>query len=154
MSRTIFNPATREEVLMRVKRLSIDSRGRWGKLSAPQMVRHLTEACRMAFNEIPMPDRSNFFTRTIGKWIFLSNVKPPGREKGKIATFPEINIVQLAVPVNDLEKEKVDLAAILERMANTENLSNRHTLFGKMSRDDWGKLTYAHIDYHLTQFNI
>ncbi len=154
MKRNIFDPSARDEVLSRLQKLTINSQGRWGKLSATQMVRHLTEACRMAFDEIPMPDRSNFLTRTIAKWLFLSNIKPPGREKGKIKTFPEINIVELKLLMSDIEKEKADFAAIIERMTNTEKLSNRHTMFGKMSRNDWGYLTYAHADYHLTQFNI
>ncbi len=154
MKRNIFDPSARDEVLSRLQKLTINSQGRWGKLSATQMVRHLTEACRMAFDEIPMPDRSNFLTRTIAKWLFLSNIKPPGREKGKIKTFPEINIVELKLLMSDIEKEKADFAAIIERITNTEKLSNRHTMFGKMSRNDWGYLTYAHADYHLTQFNI
>lgn len=154
MARNIFDSSTRAEVMSRVRNLTENTKGRWGRLSSAQMVRHLTEACRMAFDEIPMPDRSNFLTRTLVKWLFLNNIKPPGREKGKIKTFPEVDIVELKLPVADLEKEKTDLAAILERIANTNKLSDRHTAFGKMSRNDWGKLTYAHIDYHLTQFNV
>ena len=153
MKRNIFDQAAREDILSRIQKLNVESRGRWGRLSVQQMIRHLSEACRMSFDEVSIPDRSNFFTRSIGKWLFLSNIKPPGREKGKIKTFPEIDIVELQFPVEELENEKVHYTSLLKRLSETEKLSKKHPLFGKMSRDDWGLLAYAHADYHLTQFN-
>ncbi len=154
MKRNIFDKPAHDEILLRIQKLNTESRGRWGKLNAPQMLRHLSEACRMAFDEIPITDKSNFLTRSLAKWLFLSNIKPPGREKGKIKTFPEIDIVELKFQVSELEKEQANYKTVLQRMADTEKLSNHHPLFGKMSRKDWGLLTYAHADYHLTQFNV
>ena len=108
----------------------------------------------MAFDEIQVPDQSNFFTRTVGKWLFLSNVKPPGREKGNLKTFPEIDIIETGFRVLEIEEEKKLYTATLARLNKTKDLSKKHPLFGKMSRDDWGLLAYAHADYHLTQFNL
>ena len=154
MKQTIFNSSSRDEVILRVKKLGSESRGKWGKLTAAQMIRHLAEACRMAFDEIEVKDRSNWFTRSIAKWLFLKNVKPPGREKGNIKTLPEVDVVALQLPVADIETERQNYFKMLERMSTTETLSNHHPLFGKMSHADWGYLTYAHADYHLTQFNV
>jgi hypothetical protein len=28
-----------------------------------------------------------------------------------------------------------------------------HPMFGKMTRAEWGKLVYIHVDYHLRQFS-
>jgi hypothetical protein len=154
MKRNIFDQAAREEVLSRIEKLTVESRGKWGRLSAPQMIRHLAEACRLAFDEIPIADQSTFFTRTIAKWIFLSNIKPPGREKGKIKTLAEVDIVELRTALAEMGIEKENYKAMVERMVNTSDLSKKHPLFGKMSRKDWGLLTYAHADYHLTQFGL
>jgi hypothetical protein len=118
------------------------------------MIRHLTESCKLAFDEIPMPDRSNILTRTLWKWMFLSNIKPPGRDRGNIKTLPEVDIVDLKVELNNIEEEKAAYMSIVKRMTSTNDLSKKHTLFGKMKHDDWGYLTYAHADYHLTQFNL
>ena len=52
MKRNIFDQAAREEVLSRIEKLTVESKGKWGRLSAPQMIRHLAEACRLAFDEI------------------------------------------------------------------------------------------------------
>lgn len=118
------------------------------------MLRHLSEANRMAFGEIEMPDRSSFMTRTVIKWMFLSNIKPPGREKGKVQTFPEVDVVQRGLRTEDLQTEKERYKATVERLVTTATLHPVHTAFGKMSRRDWGHLIYAHADYHLTQFNV
>src|SRR5215210_6700732 len=106
MKKSVFEPGVKESLFKRIDSLTNETKGAWGKLSAPQMIRHLSEANRMAFGEIEMPDRSNFLTRTLVKWMFLSNIKPPGRRKGKIQTFPEVDVVQRALPMDDLEIEK------------------------------------------------
>jgi hypothetical protein len=154
MKQSVFSPGVKESLFSRVDRLTPDTRGKWGKLNATQMVRHLSEANRMAFAEIPMPDRSNLLTRTLFKWMFLSNIKPPGREKGTIKTFPEVDVVKLGLPVEDMEKEKARYKASVDRLISTPNLHPSHTVFGKMTRNDWGHLAYAHADYHLTQFGV
>lgn len=154
MKRSIFDQNARDEIISRIKKLDVDSKGRWGILSSTQMIHHLYESCKMAFDEIPMPDRSNILTKTLGKWMFLSNIKLPGREKGKIKTVPEVDVVSSNMKTDEIESEKEKYFTILERMISTNELSKKHTLFGKMKREDWGYLTYAHADYHLTQFNM
>lgn len=154
MKHSIFEPEVKPLLFERVDKLNADTKGKWGKLNATQMLRHLSEANRMAFSEIPMPDRSNLLTRTLIKWMFLSNIKPPGREKGKIKTFPEVDVVGSGIAVEDIETEKKRYKATVERLISTPVLSDSHTAFGKMSREDWGHLAYAHADYHLTQFGV
>jgi hypothetical protein len=153
MKQSIYEPAVRQALFTRIDSVTPDTKGRWGRLTATQMIRHLTEANRMALGEIPMPDRSNLLSRTLFKWMFLNNIKPPGREKGKIKTFPEVDVVESGMALQDIETEKQQYKAIVERMASASSLSPSHTAFGKMSRKDWGFLAYAHADYHLTQFN-
>ena len=154
MKHSIFEPGIKQGLFLRVDSLRPDTIGKWGKLNVAQMVRHLAEANRMAFAEIPMPDRSTFLSRTLLKWMFLSNIKPPGREKGNIKTFPEVDVVQLGTAVEDLESEKARYKASVDRLLAAPQLHNTHTAFGKMTREDWGLLAYAHADYHLTQFGV
>lgn len=154
MKHSIFEPEIKPLLFERVDRLTADTKGKWGKLTATQMIRHLTEANRLAFTDATLPDRSTFLTRTLFKWLFLSNIKPPGREKGKVQTFPEVDIVALGLAVDDLESEKMRYKASVDELINTPELKRQHTLFGKMSREDWGHLAYAHADYHLTQFGV
>ena len=154
MKQSIYHAPAKEELFHRIEKLTPAAKGRWGKLSATQMLRHLSEANRMALGEIVMPDRSTFLTRTVIKWMFLNGIKPPGREKGNIQTFPEVDIVKNGVVTDDLEAEKARYKRSVQKIIDTPVLHTRHTAFGKMSREDWGHLAYAHADYHLTQFNL
>jgi hypothetical protein len=153
MKHSIFDPSIKKLVFNRIDQVTPDQKGKWGKLTATQMIRHLTEANRMALGEISMPDRSDLLTRTVFKWMFLNNIKPPGREKGNIKTFPEVDVVEGRIMVEDMETEKKKYKEIIERIINAPSLHPVHTAFGKMSRTDWGHLAYAHADYHLTQFS-
>lgn len=153
MKHSIFEPRNKEAIFSRIEQIKEDTKGKWGKLTATQMIRHLSEANRMALGEILMPDRSNLLTRSLIKWMFLSNVKPPGREKGKIMTFPEVDVVNSRIVVEDIESEKRRYKRGVESIINAPVLHPSHTAFGKMTRADWGYLAYAHADYHLTQFN-
>jgi hypothetical protein len=154
MKQSIFDEGVQKEIAGRIAKLNVDSKGQWCKLNSVQMLRHLTEGARMAFDEVVVPDQSTFITKSLVKWLFLSNVKPPGREKGKIKTFAEIDIVALGTVCDAIETEKNNYLKIIQRIASAGELSRYHPLFGKMSRKDWGFLTYAHADYHLTQFGV
>ena len=153
MRRNIFEPVIKQSIYNRIDNLNADSKGKWGRLTAAQMIRHLSESNRMATGEIQMPDRSNVFTRTIVKWMFLQNIKPPGREKGNIKTFPEVDVLQRGLEINDIETEKGNYKTGLEQISSRLTLHPFHTIFGKMTRNDWGCLLYAHADYHLSQFD-
>lgn len=154
MKHSIFEAGVKQGLFERVDMLQADTKGKWGKLNVAQMLRHMAEASRMAFADIPMPDRSTLLTRTLIKWMFLNNIKPPGREKGNIKTFPEVDVAQLDIAVEDLESEKARYKASIEKLIAAPQLHHTHTAFGKMSREDWGLLSYAHADYHLTQFGV
>lgn len=153
MKHSIFQPGIKQSIFDRIDQVTSDTTGNWGKLTASQMIRHLSEANRMALGEILMPDRSNLLTRTAFKWMFLSNIKPPGREKGNIKTFPEVDVVGSNIAVDDIYTEKKRYKDSVERIIASPVLHPTHTAFGKMTRKDWGYLVYAHADYHLTQFN-
>jgi hypothetical protein len=76
------------ELLERVRALRPDSPRRWGRMSAHQMVCHLSDACCMATGDMTVNDVSTFATRTITKWTALHL---PLRWPRGIATVAEID---------------------------------------------------------------
>src|SRR5215207_8653202 len=50
--RTIWEPPRQQEIRDRVAHLSPHSRGAWGKMSAPQMVCHLSDSLKMALGDL------------------------------------------------------------------------------------------------------
>src|SRR5262245_10172000 len=85
--KTLANPRDREELLDRLESLRPDSRRRWGKMSAHQMVCHLSDGFQIALGEVHVSRSINWFTRTVLKWIALSPLPWP---RG-FPTRPEID---------------------------------------------------------------
>jgi Protein of unknown function (DUF1569). len=69
-----------------------------------------------------------------------------------LPTAPEL----LAGAQQPLDSVKVDLTGAIARFAarSAATVWPDHPAFGRMSRGDWGVLTYRHSDHHLRQFGV
>lgn len=139
------------EILDRLKMVRPESAARWGKMSAHQMVCHLSDSCRMATGEKPVSAASGLWQRTLLKWIalYVPLRWPPG-----ILTRPEIDQrcsgtrpVAFAEDVAELEKL---LGVIATRPRGFQWAV--HPIFGRMSHAAWLRWAYLHADHHLRQF--
>lgn len=147
MPRSAHVAADREALLARLGRLQPDARAAWGRMTAPQMVAHLTESLRMADDELrirlrPIP------LRPLVRWLLLYVLPFP---KGA-PTAPEL----LARVPESWEADKARLRAMLAAVRAPQPGAKlaQHPLFGDMSARDWGVLIYKHMDHHLRQFGV
>src|SRR5579862_1264781 len=69
--KTLSNPQDTREVLDRLNRLSADSKRQWGRMTANQMICHLSDSFKAPTGEKFASPASNFLYRTIIKWIAL-----------------------------------------------------------------------------------
>ena len=67
--RTLARDRDRADVLQRVRTVRPDSVRRWGRMSAPQMICHLTDAFRMLVDRKPVSLASGLPQRTAFKWV-------------------------------------------------------------------------------------
>lgn len=147
MARSLYDPAVREATLVRLDRLRPEAPARWGRMNAPQMVAHLTEAFRMPNGELhirrrPMP------LRRLVKWLILYVLPMP---KGA----PTSRELLARVPeswADDLARLRAAIAAV--RRPGPGAPVGDHPIFGTMSVEDWGVLLWKHTDHHLRQFGI
>jgi hypothetical protein len=51
--RSLWEEQARRELIERLERLTPESKGRWGRMTCPEMLAHLVEAMRMALGELP-----------------------------------------------------------------------------------------------------
>jgi len=149
--KTLAREHNRTEIVRRLRGLGPDSPRRWGRMSAHQMVCHLTDGCRMATGQKPVSPATSLRRRTIVKWIalYLPVPWPAG-----ILTRPEIDQeVGGTCPV--------DFAADLAKLEGLVELINTqrgrvdwpaHPIFGRMSEAEWLRWAYLHLDHHLRQF--
>jgi hypothetical protein len=146
---TFWDSATRNDICERVGRLTPDTKARWGKFNAAQMVAHLNDAMRMASGELQVPSKKlpiRFFQL---KQIILYVVPFP---KGA----PTAPLLLARCENADLAAEQAQFRSIAERTAAKPSSDDwpDHPAFGTMSHKAWGKLVFKHTDHHLHQFGV
>jgi hypothetical protein len=134
----------------RIAELKRDDLPLWGKMNVGEMICHTADQVKMCMGEIKSEDQSTFKTRVIIKNLLLAGMKAP---KGKIETLQQINPQEGgSKPLNfDSDREYL-LRKLDEFIATDESKLSPHPNFGKMSKHQWGKIIYAHLDHHLNQF--
>jgi hypothetical protein len=139
------------EILQRLRRIRPDSGRAWGKMTAHQMVCHLTDCCRMALGEKTVKDASKLPQRTIIKWIALY---VPLRWPRGIDTTPETNQHIGGTCPSDFSADIAALETQMMRLAARRDYRNwpAHPVFGRMSERAWLRWAYLHTDHHLRQF--
>ena len=143
----------RVNLVARIRTISPESVGIWGRMSAHQMMCHLADAFRMATGEKPVRIHANAFNRTILKGLVLYL---PARWPRGIPTSPEIDQERGGTKLGEFATDVAQVEALLEVVVvPTTNLDGTpHPMFGKMSRADWLRWGYLHVDHHLRQFGV
>ena len=151
--KTLAREVDRAEVLRRLRLVRPDSRRRWGRMTAHEMVCHLADSCRMALGRRMVSHASGVFERTIVKWLALYL---PVRWRPGILTRPEIEQGLGGTCPGDFAADVVELEALLTSIATQERglAWPVHPLFGRMSERAWLRWAYLHADHHLRQFGL
>jgi hypothetical protein len=149
--KTLARERDKAEILRRLRTLRPESARRWGKMSAHQMVCHLSDACRMAMAQKPVSDATGRLQRTFVKWIalYVPLRWPPG-----ILTRPEIDQLCAGTRPAGFAADVAELETLIELISTREKGFNwpAHPIFGTMSHGAWLRWAYLHIDHHLRQF--
>ena len=147
--KSMWQPDARREVVDRLSRLMPEARPEWGRMSAQQMVCHLSASVQMATGEKTvapkrMPLRLPVIKQLAVYWLPFPKNLP---------TAPEL--VVTATP-NAWQKDVDDLRATIDRFVarGPEARWCDHPAFGPMSARQWGVLVYRHVDHHLRQFGV
>ena len=149
--KTLARPEDLDDLRRRLQRVRPDSAARWGRMSAHQMICHISDACRMATGQKPVNDAARRMPRTLVRWIalYLPWRWPPG-----LPTRPEIDQRCDGTRPVDFAADVTELEMLLERMTRQEQGFDwpSHPVFGRMTRAAWLRWAYLHADHHLRQF--
>ncbi|MEA2328870.1 MAG: hypothetical protein QOE68_3829 [Thermoanaerobaculia bacterium] len=148
--KTIFDDADRASLLQRLGALQADSPRLWGKMNAAQMVTHCARALETGTGDRPMKQKligkilMPFFRKSIlGERPFSRN--GPTDPSFVVADEREFTT----------ERQKlVDLIDKFVQRGSDAAGQETHAFFGTMTGQEWGELTYKHIDHHLQQFGL
>ena len=143
---SLNDPAARASLVARLDRLSPEAVPLWGKMSAPKMLAHITDAFRMALGELSVRPKK---IPLIGSFPFkqLAIFVLPFPKNSP--TAPEI----IARAPEAFDVEKANAKALLTRLGGHVTYAV-HPIFGTLSRSEWGALSYKHFDHHLRQFGV
>lgn len=146
--KTVFDKATRDELINRINSLNENSRPQWGKMNIYQMMKHCTLWEEMLSGEIKC--KQAFIGRVFGKMVLKRLLKDESPLKHSTPTSPELRVPESD---GDITSQKAKWIALLEKNTQASNTGFLHPFFGHMTREQVGYLAYKHIDHHLRQFN-
>lgn len=150
--KSLGRPRDKAEILRRLKTVRPGSARRWGRMSAPQMVCHLSDSFRAVMGRLPVSDGSTLLNRTLVKWIALYAPMP---WPPHIRTRPELDQAEGAgTAPAEFAADVAALEALVEVFTATPRAFDRraHPIFGAMSDSAWLRWGYLHLDHHLRQF--
>jgi hypothetical protein len=152
-ARTLAHTDCRTAVLERVKALRPTSARRWGRMTAHQMLCHLSDCNRMALGELAVTAPKGWVPRAIVKWVSLYTPMP---WPAGLPTNPELDQDVAGTRPSDFARDVAVLEATVERLMSRAGRGGwpSHPDFGEMSEADWFRWAYLHMDYHLRQFGV
>lgn len=151
--KTMARPADKAEIIRRLKMVRPDCSRRWGRMSAHQMVCHLSDAFRLVTHQKTASPATGIVQSTLIKWIALY---VPFRWPQGVPTRPEMDQEIEGTKPGDFAADLADLESLLERITivGTDYDWPAHPIFGRMSESAWKRWAYLHVDHHLRQFGL
>jgi len=144
--KSLFDKATRDELVDRINLLHEQSAAQWGKMNVAQMVKHCAQWDEMALGKKKY--QQSFMGKLFGR-MALKDMMKDEPAKRNLPTVPSFKITE---HVNFAEERKKWLA-LMNEYGSYAGDGFLHPFFGKMTREQAGQMTYKHADHHLRQFN-
>ncbi len=146
--KTVFDSATREELVARIRTLHENSRALWGSMNVYQVLKHGRLWEEMVAGRIRC--KRVFAGRLLGRLVLKNVLKDDSPLMRMAASSPELLVKE---NTGDIAAEKAKWIALVQAYAHFSNPGLVHPFFGKMTKEQIGYFAYKHIDHHLRQFN-
>ena len=146
---TVFDQATRAELIRRINTIGETSTARWGRMNVCQMLRHCTQWEAWIQGRPPRGYKQAFLGRLFGRMALRRMTKDDKPLARNIPTSKEFRIIETT---GDVAAERRKWAALVEEYEHYSNPDFIHDFFGRMTREQIGQLAYKHTDHHLRQF--
>jgi len=148
--KTMARAQDKEEIVRRLRTIRADSGRRWGRMSAHQMVCHLSDSFLAVTGQRDVSPASGLLQSTVIKWIAL--YAPLQWPRG-VPTRPEVDQEVGGTKPSHFAADVTQLEMLVELITTRKGcFGPTHPIFGKMSDTDWMRWAYLHMDHHLRQF--
>jgi len=136
-----------------LKTLAPDTKMKWGKMNAQQMVEHVAGFFKVSTNKLHFPLVTP--EEQLPKFKEFLRSDKAFRENTKAPVLPEdplpVQFASYEDAVNNLEQEIQDF---LVQFTSNPNLITRHPVFGDLNFEEWVLLHYKHVMHHAKQFGL
>ena len=143
-----------DKLISAIKKLTPETKPKWGKMNATQMVWHCKKFIIFYQNEKNYPP--NLRTKTLGymHMFFLKHVIRWDYDKYPKNT-PTLKFFDPAKAKDvDLEDEKKELIKRLKMVNEYNQEFIVNTMHGKVTRDTFKEVVRGHTSFHLKQFGV
>ena len=151
-SMTILSTKSVAELILRVNKLQPDSKGSWGRMTVEEMMVHCVAGIQLGLGELPAKIRVDPVRAALARLLFVDFLPLP-----KLAQAPpEMNVekkLKTRLAFNDAKEELIRHIKKMETVSDQHQFPV-HPIFRKLSRRQWSKLAYKHLDHHLKQFGV
>ena len=148
MIQNILLGSAYKDIYERIESLQATNMRQWGKMDIAQMLTHCNIPIEEAIGKTPAKDSSNFLSKTLIKWVVLRK-KPFGKN---LPTVPSFVVTDERIFEEEKQRLLENVKAFYEKVQKHGEFAP-HPGFGKLSKEDWGFLTWKHLDHHLQQFS-
>jgi Protein of unknown function (DUF1569) len=152
--KTIAAPGVAAALATRLAALRPDTPRRWGTLTAGEMLCHLADSGASVLGQRPRSGPPALAaSRRFVKWASLYTALPwPKDVKTRASVDPRLG----GTRPGDFEEDRRRVIAGLAELsaAPAAAFAAAHLYFGAMSRRDWQRWAYRHVDHHLRQFGV
>ena len=146
--KNLVNDAVKQEIVERISKLTASTQHQWGKMDVAQMLAHVQIPIGVAFG-----------TNTVkGNWL-MKLILPLFKkalydDKPWKQGLPTDKTFIMTGQSKDFEEEKKQLLDKINRFSESNMINEKHPVFGKLTKEQWSKATWKHIDHHLKQFGV
>ena len=146
--KNLFDPAVKQEIIDRVNKLTPETKPLWGKMNVSQMLAHVQMPILIAYGT--HQPKGSFLLRLIGP-LFKSKLWDEQPYKPSLPTDPTFVMTGTQ---KEFEKEKSAVLELVNKFTNESLVSEKHPVFGNLTKENWSKATWKHLDHHLKQFGV
>lgn len=151
MAANFLEPQANAALISRLFRLMPDAPRRWGTMSAGQMLTHCVEQLRVSRGERPVTSvRVPGLLKPLLKWLYVTRVTHFKRNQ---KTLRELDAKTGLRPSVSFAADHTALVALLNP-AGYSPAGIEHPLFGHLSAQEFGEITWVHLDHHFRQFGV
>lgn len=146
--KNLFEPSVKQEIIDRINKLNAQTQRQWGKMDVAQMLAHIQMPIRIAYGT--HKPKGSFLLRLIGP-LFKSKLWDENPYKHSLPTDPTFIMINNE---KEFEKEKSAVLELINKFSAESITGEHHPVFGKLTKDNWSKATWKHLDHHLKQFGV